>query len=285
MPDVGDTVTLAIEWRVNGVLTNDATTAVSVLRPDGSTATPTVSNPSVGRYTAPLPLTLLGSYSGAWAATTLAQTEEFAISATSNPRYFGLGELRALPGMAVATYSDEQLSAARDWIEAIVERACETSFVAKPVTELRSGSGREELFLSTPFPRAVTACAVDGTALTAPELALCVIDRGAVSRRTATGSVSWVPWASGTRNISISYTAGYSDVPPDDLKEAMLAAARTHVLESRGSSGIPARALSMSTEQGNINYSVASKDRPTGLPDADAVILGWAETTAVFGFA
>lgn len=287
MPDVGDTVTLSIEWRVGGVLTDDPTTAVALTKPDGTAATPLVTRASLGRYTAPLPLTQLGAYLGAWTATTLAQTEEFVVEATSDPRYFGLGELRAMPDMSnVTTYPDTALAASRDWIEAIVERACHTSFVGKPRTELRSGNGTEALFLSSANALSVTACSVDGTALTAPELLLLVVEPGGlVYRRTDTGAVSWAPWPAGARNISVTYLAGYSLTPPADLKEAMLTAARVHVLETRGASGVPTRATSITNEFGNVNFSTASLDRPTGIPDVDAVILGWRERTAVFGFA
>lgn len=191
--------------------------------------------------------------------------------------YFALNDLRAYPDLSsVDTYPDEVLGKARDWIESLVERVCHTSFVAKPRTELRSGNGGDCLALSSARVLSVTACSVDGTALDAGELALLVVEPGGlVYRRSSAGAVTWNTWPAGIRNIEVTYNAGYSASPPADLVEAMLTAARMHVLESRGASGVPSRATSITNEFGNVNYSTASETRPTGIPECDAVITDW----------
>lgn len=287
MPDVGDGIVLQMVWRVSGTATDDAATTASVLKPDGTTASLTVTHAATGTYTAPLTFTSAGTWVVTWTAPTLVQVEELSFDATSNPRYFGLGELRALPDMSsVATYTDATLSTARDWIEALVERECGASFVAKPDTITLSGSGTEQIVLPAPWVREVTACSIDGTALDAGELALIVVQPGGMLyRRSAAGATTWQTWPDGLLNVTVTYTSGYSATPPADLKEQMMVAARIHILEARSSTGLPSRATSITNEYGNVSLSTPGEGRPTGVPSVDACILGWAQRVNVFGFA
>jgi hypothetical protein len=50
--DVGDEITLEATFDVDGVLTNPTSTVCTVRKPDGSTTTPTVTNPSTGKFQA-----------------------------------------------------------------------------------------------------------------------------------------------------------------------------------------------------------------------------------------
>ena len=69
---------------------------------------------------------------------------------------------------------------------------------------------------------------------------------------------SW--WSYGSGPVVVSWTGGYSTVPPADLKEAMLLAARSHLIGVDGRSGIPDRALSMTNEAGRPG---SRRRRPT----------------------
>jgi hypothetical protein len=195
--------------------------------------------------------------------------------------YFTTAELRALPDMGDTTrYTDARLTAAHDWIAGVIERECQTSFIATAVTEKLDGSGTDTLILSRPYVLSVTSAFVGGTALTADELSALVLRGGIVYRPTG------YTWASGRANVDITYSAGYSSAPPADLKEAALIGARYHVLTTDGKSGASDRATSITNEFGNIQLSVASADgRPTGLPEVDATITAWSRITRVPGFA
>ena len=56
---------------------------------------------------------------------------------------------------------------------------------------------------------------------------------------------------------------------------------RDSALSKDGWSGVDERATSISNDYGNINLAIATADAPTGLPAADAVIMGWAQRVRV----
>ncbi len=62
--DVGDARTLWVEWldkEVDGVLTASVTT-LTVIKPDGTTITPPVTSPSIGRYQASIKVDQPGTW-------------------------------------------------------------------------------------------------------------------------------------------------------------------------------------------------------------------------------
>jgi hypothetical protein len=206
--------------------------------------------------------------------------------------YFTLSELRALPDMGdTVKYPDARLTAAGDWIEAIIEREVRTSFVARQVTETLDGDSQDPdggLLLSKPYVLEVTAVTSNGAAFDAGQLAELSVRAGRAYRRTAGTYSGFIPWDAGTRNIVVTYDAGYVDAPPFDVKEAALQGARYRVLSVDGKSGISDRATSITNEFGNVQLSTPNteRNRPTGLPEVDAVIVGWRDKLAPrFGFA
>jgi hypothetical protein len=192
--------------------------------------------------------------------------------------YFTTAELRALPDMDdAARFPDERLEAAHDWIVAVIERECETTFIAENVTETLNGSGGPAQFLSSAYVQSVTSGTVDGVSLTAPELAGILIEHGVLYHSNG------AHWSSTTRgNVVITYVAGYSTTPPADLKEAAMRGARNWLMTNDAWSGADSRATSITNDYGNIALSVASADgRPTGWPDVDATITAWARRVRI----
>lgn len=202
--------------------------------------------------------------------------------------YFALSELRAQPDLAsTGTYPDSALAEARDWIEAVIERETGTSFIARPVTDTLSGdtaTADGRLALSRPYVLAVTAVTANGVALTSGELADLVVDGGGLLWRRS-GWTGNVAWPAGRANISVTYSAGYTDVCPASLRLQAVRAARWWLLETYGKSGTPDRATSITNEFGNVQLSTPGPDRPVGLPGFDAELAGWVRRTALFGFA
>lgn len=196
------------------------------------------------------------------------------------PDYFTLAELNALPNMSEARYTPERKEAAAAYVEAIIERVCGTSFVARTVTDEVHDGGGYSIVLDAPFVLSATSAEVDGEAVTD---ALSV--RAGILRRYATGSTSPAAWASGSGNVLVTYEAGYSTEPPADLKEAALQATRYRLLATNSNSDMAARTINATTPDGSIQYAVAGQERPTGYPDVDAVIIGWRDKLKVFGFA
>lgn len=112
--------------------------------------------------------------------------------------------------------------------------------------------------------RSVAAVDTDGTetAFTAAELAEVVVEPWGALRRPS----GWPAY-----RYRVRYTHGH-DAPPPDLKAAAITRLRHRLNMSR--SGIPDRATSMSTEQGQT-FSLATpglRGFVTGIPDVDVVL-------------
>lgn len=197
--------------------------------------------------------------------------------------YFTEAELRDLPQMNdTAKYSSARVAAARNWIESLIKRKVGTTFIAETVTDEVHDGGVYSIALHSPFILSVTSATENGVAVTDTFSV-----KGGVLQRYATGATTPTLWASGCRNIKVTYQSGYSATPPADIKEAALTAARDWLLRRYQQQGVSDRAVSMQTEMGNITYASASDkhDRPTGIPDVDAVIMGWVNELDVYGFA
>lgn len=200
--------------------------------------------------------------------------------------YFTLADVRALPDMAdTAKHSDQRLTAAGEWMEALIEREVGTSFVARVTTETLSGDDQDSdggLKLGTPWVLQITAVTSNGAAFTAPQLAEVKVADGYIFRQP--GFASSTAWDTGVRNIVITYNAGYSATPPFDIKDAALQGTRYRALRTIGA-GVSDRATAITNELTTTQLSTAGTDRPTGLPEVDVVIVGWRNKLNLFGFA
>src|SRR5262245_50942818 len=101
--------------------------------------------------------------------------------------YFTLGELRAMPDLATDTvkYPDARLTAAGEWIQALIEREVGTSFVARSRTEVLNGDDQDwdgGLKLATPYVLSVTSVTSNGVAFTSPQLAQVTVKAGVAIR-------------------------------------------------------------------------------------------------------
>lgn len=309
----GEPVTLTLEVESNDALHDaDALPTLQVLREDGTELAPTGTHSvhdSVGLYhydLAPAWVADVDRITGLWSYAVSAKP--FVVKHeidVAGGRYFDIDDLRALPDVDdEGAYPDARVERARRWIEAIVDRHCHTSFVRRYHRQVFDGdrlNAAGTLLLREQWIRDVLSVKVDGTFFTTDQLAqLAVFDEGRIERyRTGYGVFDntvyqgWAygdgfgatPWPRGRRNIDVRYAAGWSDEPPDDLAEVAVSAARHHLLDVDGESGIPTRATSITNEYGNVNLSTANEDRPTGIPNVDAVLNGWRETVRIPGIA
>lgn len=200
----------------------------------------------------------------------------------TDPEYFTLAEFRALmPDMSSSvTYPDSSVVAAAAYVTAVIERFVGTSFVGRAYTETYDG-GDSAIVLRQPFVQSISSVTENGVTVSDS-----ITFRDGVLEHKATGSYgAATTWLSGRRNISVTYTAGYSTSPPADIKEAAMVATRFHLLALNSKTAMSDRATSITNEFGNVQLSTASKDRPFGLPEVDAVLTGWRDDLDVFGFA
>lgn len=205
--------------------------------------------------------------------------------------YFTEAELRDLPQMSdTAKYTTARVTTATGWVESLIELTVGTSFIPRTFTEVYDGdlanSAGGRLVLKQPFANTVTAVNSNGVLFTAGQIAELTLRSGVVVRRP-TGSYYPMPWDPGVNNITVTYSASYSTTPPEDLKQAALTAARDWLIRRYQLQGASDRTMSMATDMGSTVYATASEkyDRPTGIPDVDATIIGWRDRLSVFGFA
>lgn len=195
--------------------------------------------------------------------------------------YFTEAELRALPQMSDdSVYSTARVEAAAAYVTGVIERVVGTSFVARTVTAEVHDGDTYGVLLNKPYAASVTSATENGVAVTDP---LSV--RSGVVHKYAAGSYSPGYWASGCRNITVTYEAGYSSTPPADVKEAAIRATRLHLLATNSNAAVMGRQTSVTNEAGTFTFPVASADRPFGHPEIDSVILGWRAKLNVLGFA
>lgn len=126
MYDVGDRARLTFSVTdVAGVPTN-GTVVLTVTKPDASTATPTVSNPSTGSYTADVDLDQAGRWTYRWVATgavTAAQTDILDVAAAASNALVSLADVKDHLNITTTTHDEElrrYIAAATDFIESRV---------------------------------------------------------------------------------------------------------------------------------------------------------------------
>lgn len=189
------------------------------------------------------------------------------------PDYFSLAELRLLPSMSAAvTYPDERCEAAAAFIVASIEGGVGAAFVLREQADVLDGTDDVSLPLLSAYPAAVSEVKVNGAVV---DVAAVQLAHGAVLRWASEGRT----WPGGRHNIEVTYTAGFSAVPPADVKEAALLGTREHLLATSSNTEIAQR------QQGLVK---AAKDRDpesTGYVDVDAVIRRYQARVEGLGFA
>jgi hypothetical protein len=177
--------------------------------------------------------------------------------------YFTPEDLRdAYEPLTVDRYSDEKLTRAHDAVVATIERVCHTSFVTRTYTDTRFADGTRLHALDAAYVQEIVSVTVDG-----------ILVESGVQLQPGDTLLRDRPWPSG-QTVAVTYRAGATATCPADLKDAGMEAARQRLLE-RNTAGVPSRALSITNEFGNVNLASASADRPFGIPDVDAVIIGY----------
>lgn len=187
--------------------------------------------------------------------------------------YFTAAALRDYAG-GLAGFTDAQLDVRRLAVEATIERLCGTSFVVRTHTETLPVDSGEELTLTRHYVRTVTALNVAGIPVASAELS----DRTRyqlLPLRSVLRRVDGRRWDS-SAIADVTYLAGALAAPPADLQEAAMEATRIRLYENK-TAGVPSRATSITNEFGNVSLSTASVQRPFGIPDVDAVVLGYRE--------
>ena len=177
--------------------------------------------------------------------------------------WVSLADIRAVPSLTNETsYPNEKLAEARIWFEDKAELFIGRAYVPRFGHEVIDGSGSDTIFLDHLNIRTLLYVKVGGVAQSG-------MDDWDLYRSGKVVRSSGI-FASGSLNVEVGFEYGL-DEPDADLRQAALTAIRARLLGDR--SGIPERAVTMTTDVGGFTLTLAGKDRPTGIPDVDAVLL------------
>ena len=100
-------------------------------------------------------------------------------------------------------------------------------------------------------------------------------------RATALGAWREDGWFPGAANLTVAYTHGF-DEPPPEIKRAALRFLK-EVVPATGPLGSPVddRAIRVDLDGGSYQRAVAGYARPTGIPDVDVVLASYDFTRRV----
>lgn len=181
--------------------------------------------------------------------------------------YVELAEIRALEGFSNTTkYPTATLEAARTQAEDRFENAMRVAWVPRYMRETLDGNNRSDVILTWPRPRQVLSVTTDGAAV-ADLTQFRLYSYGVLERSNGVWFLADV--YGGGRNVIVEYTHGY-DRPVEDIRQAFLTYVRYLLFETQ--SRIPDRASAFSTPDGTFQLVTAGFNRPTGLPDVDAIL-------------
>lgn len=249
-----------------------------------------VSNPSTGLYEAVLPsqtqfdrLTALWSYEVS--GSTRSTTAHYTVVAE---RLVPLRILKTDPKIAALSPAPtsaqllDLVQVIEDWINRAMKFPyCEESFtrtfrIKKPTQQL--------MIPQVVYPRTITSVTLDDVAFSAEEVEDIKVNKFGVER----GVTAWsfltgtTPsdggWAPGRYVITGTHGPSPDAMPdPADLRRAALTLARYAIRTNNWSE----RARQVQTQDAILTFSMPSADRPTGLPEVDAVVGGYGHKPVV----
>jgi hypothetical protein len=267
MPDLGDIVPLTVEIRdASGVLANAGAITLTVGLPDGTTTTPTVSNPSVGRYQCDFPTTQVGRHYARWVATGLnssAYVDEFDVRPADPGYILSLATAKAALNIpSTETGDDEEIRALIEAVTLVIESYRSEAIVRRAVTE-QIWTHRARSFLVTKAPViSVTSVSrlIDGYTWPIGDLAL---------RDAEIGEVSLSPYGlmfSG--DLTVSYVAGRSIVPANYTEAAKIIL--KHLWQTQQTPGMGSRVFG----GGGEDVTVGLAGLGFAIPNRAAELLG-----------
>ncbi len=191
--------------------------------------------------------------------------------------YFTVAEARAHdPNLAdAAKYPTSRIAAVRRVVERECELICGVAFVPRWRIVTLDGAGDRDIPVPVAMIRAVRTATVDGSALSAGELADLTVDGQARSVWQPDGHV----WPYGRRNVVLGVEHGHT-APPPDLIEATLWRAYD-LLQTPLRVRDLDRAMRMTVATGQIYDLAKPSALTTGLPAVDAVYSRYSQVRSL----
>lgn len=222
--DLGDVVPLTINVRdANGALANATSVTLTITLPDGTTASPSVTNPSTGVYQADYTPGMVGRF--VWKMTASGTnagvfTDTFTVS--SYEPLVSIGQAVSYLGTGYVSADEPRL---RDVIMAATELIERRRPIRRRSQTYTANGGQGAVFLPWLPIVSITSVTEDGVTLSASDYKLAA---GGILYRGQDGSGTW---AAGVANVVVTAVVGYAE-PPRLAVEACLEQVR-HMWESR----------------------------------------------------
>jgi hypothetical protein len=264
----------------------DAAVTATVTNPLGSvvsTGAATKDNGNTGRYTYVLPpqvdvASLTITWSGAFGGVT--QSLQFYLDIVGAV-LFTIADARAFGKTTdlsnATTYPDQMIADARARVTDLFRRYCGVSFIPRYDHWQFDGRFQEALYI--PNAKRVSkllSVTINGVALSAPDLALCVLQPSGILYRSASYYGFWSSWQ--RNSIDVEYEHGWQQPPPQISHEALVT-----VWAELTTSQLADRFLTFQNEFGITRMSTPdwSAGRPTGIPRVDAVLNAYCQCSPV----
>lgn len=206
--DLGDIVPLTVEIRdAAGTLTAATSVVLTITLPDGTTATPTVSNPSTGKYQVDHVTTQAGRHLARWVSNgpDTAYVDTFDVRPAAPGYLVSLADTKRHLSLTGTTDRDEQL---RTFIEAAT-RLVESkvgAVVRRSHTDLLRGRG-------LPFLRMPHAPVISVTSIVDPRTGLALVDVADLDVDTDVGIARRLDGCLFHGLYRVTYVAGRPVVP------------------------------------------------------------------------
>jgi len=200
----------------NGNAANATSVTCVITRPDGTTATGSVTNTATGTYSVTWATAAVGLHSAFWTATgTPTRTFEEVFSVQSlTPLPVSLTDVKAHLNITNSEY-DQELIAFMDAATAAIEQRV-GPMTRRTVTETHNG-GVSGILLRQPPALEVTSATENGATVASTGYSLST-GGGVVTR---VNGFSRSTWTDGFNNVTVVYVAGRTWIPAD-LRQAVL---------------------------------------------------------------
>lgn len=210
--DLGDVIPLAVFIANDlGVPENAGAVTLTITQPDGTVATPQVTNTTAGVYTANFTTTQVGRHAVRWVATGAnanAESDEFNVQPADLRPIISLDDARtALGTVGASNVKDEELRNYLSTVTSVIENI--TGPILQATKTWTVDGGNSQVLL--PSPAASVISVTDTSVLLAPGSDYTVnLRSGIVSRGTLLYPFRFLP---GIQNVTVVYTVGGTTVP------------------------------------------------------------------------
>lgn len=217
--DLGDVVDLGITITdTSGTPANATTVVATITAPDGTTSTPSISNPSAGLYDVSYTPAQFGRHTIRWVATgsnASAYADDFTVRDFAHLGIVSLDEVKSHLNIT-STTNDEEIRRFIDAATDLCEQYVGCVLGRQTFANEAYDGNTDQIRLRNPRAMSVTSVVENGRTLASTDYTLD--PTGQRLMRLTTGALSspsyFGAWAPGVNNVVVSYVSGFINPPP-----------------------------------------------------------------------